>query len=130
MEAHMSALWGRKAAQMAILILLVSSAAALARAGDLNGTWLFAVKIGGQTGSPTVSFKVDGEKLTGHDSSTVLGEHDFTGEVKGRAFTFKFTADQIGEVAYAGTLQDDDTLKGTVTAGGVGEGTFTGTRKS
>lgn len=120
---------GRRAALTIVWTLVVATAMVLARAGDLNGTWLFAVQISGQTGSPTVTFKVDGEKLTGHYSSAVLGEHDFTGEVKGRGFTFKFTADPIGEVTYVGTLQDDDTLKGTVAAGGVGEGTFTGTRK-
>jgi len=129
MEARMLTTWRRKAAEITVLMLVMAGAMALARAGDLNGAWQFMVKIGGQAGSPTVTFKVDGEKLTGHYSSAVLGEHDLTGEVKGRTFTFKITTDLVGEVTYAGTLQDDDTLKGTVSAGGAGEGTFTAERK-
>ena len=91
---------------------------------------LSAGQVGGQAaGTPTVTLKVDGEKLTGRYSSQVLGEIDFTGKVKDKTFTFSLTIDGIGAVAYEGSLLPDDTLKGTISLAGLGEGSFTGVRK-
>jgi hypothetical protein len=59
------------------------------------------------------------------------GEVDFTGTVKGTAITFSFTADAQGtpiEVAYKGTLEGANAMKGTVVLGPLGEGTWTGKR--
>ena len=86
---------------------------------------------GGTTGTPTVTFKQDGEKLTGHYSSQVLGEQQLTGTVKGNAITFGFEASFDGnavKVTYTGTV-DKDTMKGKVVFGDLGEGTFTGKKK-
>jgi hypothetical protein len=99
---------------------------------DVTGAWAFTIEItGGGTGTPTVTFKQDGEKLTGTYSSQVLGQHNFTGSVKGNAITFSFDATMEGQtfkVTYSGTVEKD-TMKGTVSFGDVGGGTFTGKRK-
>jgi hypothetical protein len=113
--------------------LLVAPAGAQAPAKlDVTGSWAFEVQTEAGTGTPQVTFKQDGEKLTGHYSSTVLGEADLTGTVTGQAIRFSFTASVQGnafEVTFSGTVEDAGTMKGTVSFAGLGEGTFTGKRK-
>ena len=99
---------------------------------DVTGAWAFTIDTGNGTGTPSVTFKQDGEKLTGHYSSQVLGERDFTGTVKGNAINFTVEADIQGtavKVVYSGTVDSKDTMKGKVVLGELGEGTFTGKRK-
>jgi hypothetical protein len=99
---------------------------------DLTGKWTFTVTTDAGTGEPTVTLKQDGEKLTGHYSSQVLGEADLTGTVKGDKIEFAFTADAQGtklEVKYSGTVESKDALKGTLDLGGLGSGTFTAKRQ-
>src|SRR4029450_8909387 len=94
---------------------------------DVAGTWNITVDIGGNTGTPSVTLKQDGEKLTGTYSSQVFGEQKVTGSIKGNAITFEFTASLEGnavKVTHSGTV-DKATMKGKVTLGELGEGTFT-----
>src|SRR5262245_29533629 len=99
---------------------------------DVSGVWAFQIEIpGGGTGTPTVTFKQAGEKLSGTYSSQVLGEWQFTGTVKGNVINFSFDAQMEGttfKVAYSGTVEKD-TMKGKVTFGDAGEGAFTATKK-
>jgi hypothetical protein len=95
---------------------------------DVTGKWAFSVETGAGTGTPTVTLKQDGEKLTGHYSSQTFGEVDLTGSVKGNAIEFSFSADAQGtalKVTYKGTVESKDAMKGTVDLGGLGEGTWT-----
>ena len=95
------------------------------------GVWALTVETGQGTGRPSVKLQQDGDKLTGTYSSEVFGEQAVTGTVKGTAVTFAFTASFEGNtftVTYAGTVEKDS-MKGKVTLGEFGEGTFTGTRK-
>ena len=105
---------------------------AAAQGVNVTGKWVFDVQTGGGSGQPTVTFKQDGEKLTGHYSSQTLGEADFTGSVKGTAIQFTFNAEAQGQqidVAYSGTV-DGNTMKGTVNmAGGQLTGSFTGKKQ-
>jgi hypothetical protein len=74
-----------------------------------------------------VTLKQEGETLTGTYSSQVFGEQKVTGSVKGNAISFEFTASLEGnalKVTYAGTV-DQATMKGKVSLGDLGEGTFT-----
>ena len=94
---------------------------------DVAGTWAITVDIGGNTGTPTVTLKQDGEKLTGTYSSQVFGEQKVTGTITGNAITFGFTGAIEGNtvtVTYTGTV-DKATMKGKVTLGDLAEGTFT-----
>ena len=79
-----------------------------------------------------MTFKLAGDSLTGHYSSTNLGEADLTGTVKGRDIQFKFVGTVQGmsvNVAYMGTIESNDTMKGTLDIGGLAQGTFTGKRQ-
>ena len=100
---------------------------------DVTGAWAFQIDLGGcNTGTPTVTFKQAGEKLSGTYSSAVLGEHQFTGTIKGNALTFAFQASFDGtavSVTYSGTVENESTMKGQVTFGDFGSGTFTAKKK-
>jgi hypothetical protein len=99
---------------------------------NLTGKWLFTVQTSAGGGTPTVTLKQEGEKLTGHYSSAQLGEADLTGTVKGSDMKFTFGTDVQGvhlDVTYTGTIESKDALKGTVNLGGLGDGTFTAKRQ-
>lgn len=95
------------------------------------GTWALTVETGAGTGSPTLKLTQDGETLGGTYSSEVFGEQKVTGTLKGSAITFGFTGDVQGTrvtVTYTGTVENG-TMKGKVTLGDFGEGTFTGRKQ-
>jgi hypothetical protein len=99
---------------------------------DVTGKWVFQVTTSAGSGEPTVTFKLVGDALTGHYSSTNLGEADLTGTVKGRDIQFTFVGTVQGmsvNVAYTGTIESHDTMKGTLDIGGLAQGTFTGKRQ-
>ena len=70
------------------------STVALAEAGvqatNVTGEWAFTVETDQGGGTPTITFKQDGEKLTGKYAGQ-LGNADLTGTVKGDAIHFTFT---------------------------------------
>ncbi len=112
-------------------LVALQPAAAQEKPVDVAGPWALTVQTAQGTGSPTVTFKQDGDKLTGTYSSQVFGEQQVTGTVKGNAVTFSFTGSVEGTtftITYSGTV-DNDTMKGKVTLGEFGEGTFTGKKK-
>jgi hypothetical protein len=104
-----------------------------AQAGaDVTGQWLFSVTTDAGSGTPTITFKQAGEKLTGHYSSATLGEAELTGTVKGTAIEFSFEANVQGNaltVRYKGTIEGKDAMKGSVDLGGAASGTFTAKRQ-
>ena len=117
------------AAVIAVLGML-TTAQLLAQATNVTGEWLFNVTTDQGGGTPTLSFKQEGEKLTGKYQGQ-LGAADLTGTVKGNAIRFTFTIDVQGQqapVTYEGTVEKD-TMKGKLDIGGMVNGTFTGTRK-
>jgi lipopolysaccharide export system protein LptA len=110
---------------------LLADAAGQDKPVDVSGNWALTVETSGGTGTPSVEFKQDGETLTGNYSSQVFGEQKVTGTIKGNAITFGFTTSFQGStvtVTYTGTA-DATTMKGKVTVGELGEGTFTGKKK-
>lgn len=99
---------------------------------DVTGKWTFTVQTDAGSGTPTVTLKQDGEKLTGHYSSATLGEAELTGTVKGQDIKFSFGADAGGQqlqVTYSGTIENKDSMKGNVDLGGMASGTFTAKRQ-
>jgi len=99
---------------------------------DVTGVWLFEVQTEAGAGTPQVTFKQEGEKLTGHYSSSVLGEAELAGSVKGAAIEFTVAASVQGNavtLTFTGTVDDANSMKGKVSFAGLGEGTFTGKRK-
>jgi hypothetical protein len=114
------------------LTLAPATAGQTDKPADVAGAWALTVDTGQGTGTPSVTFKQDGEKLTGTYSSQVFGEQPVTGSIKGNAISFGFTASIEGNsiaVTYSGTVEKDS-MKGKVTLGDFGEGTFTGKKKA
>jgi hypothetical protein len=98
---------------------------------DVTGKWAFNVETSAGGGTPNITLKQDGEKLTGHYSGQ-LGEADLTGSIKGQDFTFIFTVDLQGnalQCTYKGSAENKDALKGTLNIAGLGDGTFTAKRQ-
>jgi len=111
----------------AILVAAAAAFAGQASKVDVTGKWLFNVETSAGSGTPTITLKQDGDKLTGHYSGQ-LGEADLTGTVKGQDVSFKFTVDAQGnnlQCTYTGTVEGKDALKGKVNIAGLGDGTFT-----
>ena len=108
--------------------LLTSSLSA--QGVNVTGEWAFNVTTDQGGGTPTITFKQDGEKLTGTYNGQ-LGKADLTGSVKGTAIQFSFTVDMQGQQApvnYKGTVEKN-TMKGTLDIAGMVNGTFTATKK-
>ena len=98
-------------------------------AATMTGTWSFEVTHAAGVSTPTVTITQTGEKLAGKYSGS-YGESELTGSIKGADFTFtvEIGTEQKIKVVYTGTLTAD-TVKGNVSMGELGEGTFTGKRK-
>ena len=108
----------------------VALAKAVAQTTNVTGEWAFNVTTDQGAGTPTITFKQDGEKLTGKYVGQ-LGSSDLTGTVKGNDITFNFTVDVQGQqapVTYKGTVEKN-TMKGTLDIAGMVNGTFTATKK-
>jgi hypothetical protein len=120
-----------------VVMVLVGSAGSSVRAGqaakvDVTGVWIFTVESAAGKSNPTLTFKQDGEKLTGQYSSQLMGEAQLAGTVKGQAIDFTVSANVQGtqvELKYVGTVESKDSMKGTLSAGDLGGGAFTATRK-
>jgi hypothetical protein len=105
------------------------SVGAVAADVNVTGTWNMAVETPAGTGSPTFTLKQEGTAVTGQYQGQ-LGEAPVTGTVKGNELTLNYKVNAQGtdlSVTYIGTV-DGDTIKGKVSLGELGEGTFTGKR--
>ena len=98
---------------------------------DVTGTWSFQVETDAGTGTPTMTFKQEGEKLSGHYSGQ-LGEAPLAGTLKGDAIEFTIDVSFQGNdlhIVYSGTVEKDS-MKGKVKLADFGDGTFTAKKKS
>src|SRR3954464_12627015 len=115
------------ASALAAIAIATAALGAQASKVDVTGKWMFNVETAAGAGTPTITLKQDGEKLTGHYSGQ-LGEADLTGTIKGADLTFKFSVDAQGnalECTYKGTAEGKDSMKGTLNIAGLADGTFT-----
>ena len=97
---------------------------------DLSGTWALQVVTDAGTRTPTVVLKQDGQKLSGTYKSQ-LGEAPVTGQIKEKEFSFEVTLSFDGTpitIVYTGAVEES-AIKGRVTVGDLGSGTFTGKRQ-
>jgi L-seryl-tRNA(Ser) seleniumtransferase len=104
--------------------------AAAPPAVDVAGTWTVEVETAQGTGTPSFTFKQEGNKLSGQYRG-LFGEAPLTGTMNGSAIVFSVDVTVEGNtvrITYSGTVEKD-TMKGTVKLGDIGEGTFKGTRK-
>src|SRR5687767_9635697 len=126
---QMQRLFRTTVALISAAVVLASSPLA-AQATNVTGDWEFTVTTDQGSGTPTMTFKQDGEKLTGKYNGQ-FGSADLTGTVKGNAIQFTFTIDVQGQQApatYKGTVEKN-TMKGTMDIAGMVNGTFTATKK-
>ncbi|HWO01549.1 MAG TPA: hypothetical protein VNS63_19980 [Blastocatellia bacterium] len=108
-----------------------SPAAQSSGATNISGAWDVTVETSGGSGSPSFTFKQDGEKLTGNYKGQ-FGEAPLTGTVKGDDVKFTINISAQGQsmtVTYTGKITGKDSMKGTVSLGELGEGTWSGKRK-
>lgn len=113
-----------------VLSLALAGVAFAAQSVDVTGKWILDVQTDAGSGTPTVTLKQDGEKLTGHYTGQ-LGDTDVSGSIKGNEFSFWFSGDAQGQqfkVVYSGMVEKD-TMKGTLDLGGMASGTFTGKKQ-
>lgn len=118
----------------AVFVLTFSVAASAVQSAkvDVSGAWIFTVESAAGSSTPAVIFKQDGEKLTGSYSSQLMGEAKLSGTVKGEAIEFVVSSNVQGvqiELKYTGTIEGQDSMKGKLSAGEFGDGTFTAKRK-
>lgn len=103
----------------------------VAVATDVTGTWDLAVETSAGPGHPVFIFKQEGEKLSGNYRGA-FGAAPVTGTLRGTAITFSVkvkAGNQDAVIEYAGTVEGA-AMKGRVTIGSFGEGTFTGTKQA
>ena len=107
--------------------------ASLAFAADVSGAWQVSVETSQGSGSPTIDFQQQGEKITGTFHSQILGDCKITGTVKGNAIEFGFEGDAGGQtikVTYKGTIESATAMKGTAVYVGLDDkATWTATKK-
>lgn len=99
---------------------------------DFTGKWAFTVQTDAGSGTPTVTFKQQGDSISGHYSSQVLGERDFRGMFKDGKIAFAFSAEVEGQqftMSFSGAMDGPDAMKGSVDLGGMATGTFSGKRQ-
>jgi len=105
----------------------------LAFAADVSGTWQVTVETSQGSGSPTVDFQQQGEKLTGTFHSQLFGDAKITGSVNGNTIEFGFEGEADGQtikVSYKGTIESPTAMKGTaVYAGFDDKATWSATKK-
>jgi hypothetical protein len=114
----------------ALLVIAAFTAAQVAAAADVTGTWIMNVETSAGSGSPTFVLVQKGDALSGTYKGQ-LGEAQVTGTVKDDDVTIEYKVDgQAGSLAvkYSGKT-DGKKMSGKVSLGQLGEGTFTGTKQ-
>jgi hypothetical protein len=102
---------------------------------DVSGRWIFNVTTDAGVGSPTVTFRQQGDSLTGTYTSQTFGTESLKGRVKDRTVTFSIEVEMQGttlQVVFSGELQDpkNENMKGTVDFSAQARGTFTAIRQT
>ena len=114
---------------LALVVGLVASGTLVAEPANVAGKWNAALQLETITGHPVLTFKQDGEKITGTYEGR-YGEFTLKGTIKEKKIEFTVTMLAEGTQTqgyFAGTV-DGDTIRGTVEFEGAGEGTWTAAR--
>ena len=107
--------------------LTVVATGVFAADANVSGEWDMSVQTQAGSGSPHFSLKQEGTAVTGSYKGQ-LGEAPVTGTVKGNEVSLTYKVSGQGQelvVTYTGTVEGN-TIKGKVSMGELGEGTFTG----
>jgi len=94
------------------LLLLFAICACAAWAADISGNWKATAEGPNGAMERTFTFKVDGNKVTGETTSTMLGKSTITdGKVEGDTVTFSITANLGGnemKITYKGKINGNE----------------------
>jgi|SRR5579863_1328799 len=115
---------------LAVTFVALVPAVKAADPANVNGAWDLKLDTPNGPTTPTVTFKQDGETLTGTYKGRA-GETELKGTIKGNDIKFSITIHPQGQdlvIEYSGTV-DGDTMKGKAKFGEYGEGDFTGKKK-
>jgi hypothetical protein len=109
---------------------MIATAALLAAApANIAGAWQFTVELSMGTGQPVVTFRQDGEKITGTYEGR-YGKSDLEGTVKDNQVDFTVNIVVQGSAVagvFSGTV-DGDKMSGVVEYEGAGDGQWTAVR--
>lgn len=121
-----------------VLALLALTGQSVEAQVDMSGTWNMEVE-SEQNGvtNPSLTLTQDGQSLSGHYSSTTLGDADVTGTVNGNSVTVEFSAELegVGEAPlnYVGSVSAEGVWSGELVIDFQGQvlplGTFTATKQ-
>ena len=115
---------------LTVLTLVTAFAAVTAaQAVNVTGTWTFTVETGQGSGNPTLTFKQDGENITGTYEGR-YGKSALEGTVKENHVEFIVTVVAEGTTvsgAFVGDVEKDR-MTGTVEYEGAGDGTWSAVR--
>ena len=93
-------------------LCLIAVFASVASAADISGNWKATADLGGNAIERTFTFKVDGAKLTGETTSSMMGKSTLTdGKVDGDNVTFTITVkfqDQEMKLNYKGKVSGNE----------------------
>jgi hypothetical protein len=121
----------KEAIRTAALAIILSGSAVLLCAAPANvaGQWQFTVELAVGTGHPVVTFKQEGEKLTGTYEGR-YGKSNLEGTIKENRIEFTVTLVAEGTTVtgvFAGVFEEER-MSGQVEYEGAGEGTWTAVR--
>ena len=118
---------------LAIGTVIAGAPEARAQVVDFSGAWTFTVTTETGVVYPEVMLRQDGDRLMGRYSSDAAGQSRVSGSVRGSGMTFTFSVEsdeQVYQVVYAGVIEEDRRIIGTVDVGGGAlYGTFTAVRR-
>ena len=105
------------------ILFLIAILSLCALAADINGNWKATAEGPNGAMERTFTFKVDGSKVTGETTSSMLGKSTITdGKIDGDSLTFSITANLGGnemKITYKGKVSDNEIkLTSETSAGG------------
>ncbi len=103
-------------------LLLIAALSVIAFASDITGNWKATAEGPNGAMERTFIFKVDGNKVTGETTSSLLGKSTITdGKVDGDTVTFTITGNIQGtemKLNYKGTIKGDEIVFQSSAGGG------------
>jgi hypothetical protein len=118
-----------RSARASILLVLLGMVLVSAAPASIAGPWQFTVELAMGTGKPLVTFKQDGEKITGTYEGR-YGKSNLEGTVKDNQVQFTVTVVAEGTTVsgvFTGTYENDR-MSGEVDYEGAGDGTWSAVR--
>jgi hypothetical protein len=115
-------------AVLSILMLAGGLAAQSKPSPSIAGKWTMTLEMSMGTGTPTLEFRQNGEKITGSYTGR-YGTSPLEGTIKGLAIQFTVTMEAESQqvtMAFSGEVAaDGQTMKGKAVLGELGEATWT-----